>query len=185
MQRDEIGKYIGENSAIFPGDAEFLYDELNKLPDIGNLLELGTGYGHSCVYFSQLKPQWTIYTIDGYGEYGNYPQYFNFKHFDASGLNQTKSYIQSRGLKNIVQIIGNTNEVAWSYPVDVLFIDADHTFEGLKQDFEKYSPFAKTIFFHDYDLQGMAGNGVNDFIETIKDKWTITSQCHTAMGVRK
>lgn len=184
MKREEISKYINENSAIFPGDAEFLYDELINLPDEGTLLELGTGYGHSAVFFSHLKPNWSIFTIDGYGEYGNYPQYFSFKQFDPVGMSRTKSYLGS-GLKNIIPIIGNTQDILWRYPVDVLFIDADHTFEGIKKDFDKYSPHAKVVFFHDYNLQGMAGNGVNDFIDTIADEWEITSSCHTAKGVRK
>ena len=39
-----------------------------------------------------------------------------------------------------------------SRPVDVMLIDGDHTYEGVKQDFELYSPFVRPgglIAFHD------------------------------------
>lgn len=34
-------------------------------------------------------------------------------------------------------------------PFDLVFIDADHTYDGVKIDFENYSPFGKTIALHD------------------------------------
>jgi hypothetical protein len=162
-----------------------MYDVISKLPDVGNLLEIGTGYGHSTVFFSQLKPEWTIYTVDAYGQYGTVPQFFKHKEFDNQGFLQTKAYIESRALFNVVQIVGNSNTLEWTYPVDVLFIDADHTFEGLKKDFDRFSKFAKIIFLHDYDLAGMEGNGVMQFIDSIKDEWDIVGSCHTAMVTRK
>lgn len=184
MEKKDIGKYITSNSAIFPEDAEFMFDTISKLPNKGNLLEIGTGYGHSAVFFSQLKPNWTVYTIDGYGQYGNYPQYFSFGEFDVQGFLQTKGYIEGKGAGNVVQIIGDSQQIQWSYPVDVLFIDADHTFEGVAGDFAHYSQFAKVIFCHDYDLD-MAGNDINKFIETLGDEWEVTSHHHTAKIVRK
>lgn len=181
MKKDDIKLYIKDNSAIFPGDAEFMYDTISKLPDVGNLLEIGTGYGHSAKFFSHLKPNWTIYTIDGFGEYGTIKQFFSHGVFDSKGYEQTKAYLS--GCENVVQIIGNSKKIKWSYPVDVLFLDGDHTFEGLKADFERFSPFTNLIFFHDYDLD-MEGNNVNEFIDTIKGSWNITSQKHTAKAVR-
>jgi predicted O-methyltransferase YrrM len=43
------------------------------------------------------------------------------------------------------RILGDT-------PVDFLFIDGDHTYEGVKKDYEMYSPLVKKgglIAFHD------------------------------------
>ena len=39
--------------------------------------------------------------------------------------------------------------VAALAPFDLIFIDADHTYKGVKEDFKNYSPFSKTIALHD------------------------------------
>jgi hypothetical protein len=187
MEKKEINIFINDQSAIFPEDAEFMYETISKLPDKGNLLEIGTGYGHSAVFFSQLKPEWTIYTVDGFGEYGTIPQYFSHGQFDVRGFLQTKGYIESRGLKNVVQIVGNSQDIEWSYPVNVLFIDADHTLDGVRHDFDHFIEFAEVVFLHDYDFQGMAGNGVMEFLDELKEQgiWKIETKCHTAKITRK
>jgi len=52
--------------------------------------------------------------------------------------------------------------------LDFLFIDADHSYEGVKMDFEMYSPLVKSggiIAFHDIVLRGA---GVEKFWNEIK-----------------
>lgn len=42
---------------------------------------------------------------------------------------------------------------AWKLPIDLLFIDADHEYDGVRQDFLQWSPFVKpggVIAFHDF-----------------------------------
>lgn len=42
----------------------------------------------------------------------------------------------------------------WNKPIDMLFIDADHSYEMVKLDVDSWSPFVKSggyIFFHDAD----------------------------------
>ena len=67
---------------------------------------------------------------------------------------------------------------------DFLFIDGDHTKEGVKEDFESYSPLVRDggwIGFHDildteYHRSGRAGVIVEvcDLWNEIKDKYEIT-----------
>src|SRR5262249_46382420 len=46
----------------------------------------------------------------------------------------------------------------WSLPIDLLFIDGDHSYEGVKHDWEAFSPFVQPfglVIFHDtlWDLR--------------------------------
>lgn len=51
-------------------------------------------------------------------------------------------------------IEGDSHTVRWTKQIDVLFIDADHSYEGCKADIAKYAPHVKeggVILFHDCD----------------------------------
>ena len=59
-----------------PAMAEMMKWFLDKLPEKGRMVEIGTGYGESTLFFASMKPGWTIYTklmdlewlgIAGYG----------------------------------------------------------------------------------------------------------------------
>lgn len=53
---------------------------------------------------------------------------------------------------NFIQ--GNSHEVTWKRNIDLLFIDADHSYGGCKGDIDKYFPYMKdggVILFHDCD----------------------------------
>ena len=63
-------------------------------------------------------------------------------------------------------------------PIDFLFIDADHTYEAVKTDFDMYSPLVRKggyIGFHDIALVGDKWEGlveVSRFWNDIKRKYT-------------
>lgn len=158
MTRDEVTKLISDENRLFieQSTALVFYDHLMKLPETGRLVEIGTGLAHSTVFFSRVKPKWTIYTIDGYGLFGERSIYpydpVEGKRY-VSSVDLQKNLGTFEDLGNVIQILQNSTKVPWELPVDAIFIDGDHTYEGCKADFEKYSPFLKTpgyIFFHDY-----------------------------------
>ena len=58
--------------------------------------------------------------------------------------------------------------------IDFLFIDADHTYNGVKKDFEMYSPLVKDgglIAFHDIVSPSSLLNNVHKFWKEIKEKF--------------
>ncbi len=59
--------------------------------------------------------------------------------------------------------------------LDYLFIDGDHTYEGVKNDFELYSPLVKDgalIAFHDIVIHPPELNvGVHDFWNEINPRY--------------
>jgi len=59
---------------------------------------------------------------------------------------------------------GFTNDIAASWPrdlkIDLLFIDADHSYKGVSDDWKNWSPFVKkggVIVFHDYYINPEGG----------------------------
>ena len=51
-------------------------------------------------------------------------------------------------------LFANSWEIAWELPVDVILVDGDHSYDGVRQDVEKFSPFLKDggfMWFHDYN----------------------------------
>jgi len=64
-------------------------------------------------------------------------------------------------------ILGRSEEIEWNLPIDVLFIDGDHSYEGVKTDYEKYEPLVKEgglILIHDVTHRHF---GVKDFWKEI------------------
>lgn len=64
----------------------------------------------------------------------------------------------------------------WGTYIDFLFIDGDHTYEGVKKDFYTYAPLVRPggiVAFHDVSLTGQkwidAGVEVNRFWEELTD----------------
>ena len=61
---------------------------------------------------------------------------------------------------NVVKLKGLSTEVDWSLPIHVLFIDGDHSFEGVFRDINKFVPYVSEsglVFFHDYKAHGKPG----------------------------
>ena len=85
-------------------------------------------------------------------------------------------------IKNKVVIHqGFTNDIATTWPkdqkIDLLFIDADHSYKGVSSDWINWSPFVRKggiIAFHDYYVHSKGGHpGVRKFIdESIVDRET-------------
>lgn len=117
------------------------------------ILEIGTYDGGTLFFLSKFaSPDATIITMDlplvrdgaGYTP-TKIPFYKSFK-----SQNQKIYFIRdnSRSISTIEKVKKIINEKK----IDVLFIDGDHSYEGVKKDFENYSPFVKKgglIAFHD------------------------------------
>jgi predicted O-methyltransferase YrrM len=85
-------------------------------------------------------------------------------------------------LGGVVEIVRSTSADAaatWSEPIDLLFIDGDHSYDAVKADWTRFSPFVSefgVVVFHDtiWDRRpdaryGRADMGVPAFVEELRN----------------
>jgi predicted O-methyltransferase YrrM len=137
------------------------------------VLEVGTARGGTLFLFARLSdPEATLVSVDlpggMYG--GGYP---DWKIPLYESFRQDKQAIHLvRADSHATETLEKVKSILGGRPVDFLFIDADHTYEGVKKDFELYSPLVRpggTIAFHDIVTHPPSyGCGVDIFWNEIK-----------------
>ncbi len=152
MKKSEVLNHLDETSMITPEEGSFLYDQIVDLPEIGSMLDIGTGLGHSALMFSKAKPNWVIYTIDIYSKWKD-ERFWN--DIEISNIKDIASLFDREEATNIIQIIGDSNKLPLNIPLNAVFIDGNHDYEHARADFERFSPFIVkngVIMFHDANM---------------------------------
>ncbi len=130
---------------------------------VKTVVEIGKGWGESMLFFSQRYFDATVFTIDSFGLYGDGRIYSKWDH------DQMKKIADLVGTRdNVIQILGNSQNIKFFMPIDILFIDGDHTFKGCKSDFITYGQWVRSggiICFDDYTQENNPDNGVKASVE--------------------
>lgn len=130
-------------------DMEAIYPALSKLGKNSVYLEVGVRNGRSLAWARQWS-RGDVYGID-----------INNELHDHSMLQ----------IVNFIHAESNKAVKSWTLPIDVLFIDGDHSVEGVKDDWDNFSPFVKPggmVYFHDCDI---TSPGVVQLFESIGKGW--------------
>lgn len=139
-------------------------------------LEIGTNYGGTLLLVCRLSPpDAKIISIDlPYGPFGGgYPRRKGllFRQFPRGSqelhLIRADSH-SARTKERVLRILGEDR-------LDYLFIDADHTYDGVRRDFEMYGPLVRSggiIALHDiFEHQGQTACEVKKFWSEIKGRY--------------
>lgn len=91
------------------------------------------------------------------------------------------AHLQKAGVENFVEIVRKTSTEAakgWTKKIDLIFIDGDHSYEGVKADWELFLPHLSefgVVVFHDtiWDLRpdgkhDRADMGVPRFVDELR-----------------
>ncbi len=129
------------------GEPEYLGHIIRKLPKDPTILEIGTFRGLSSVVMAKARPDVEITTIDPHIGIPDSPQLYSNPYIVEANL---KKYRVFDRVKHI-PLPSKAFFPKESY--DLLFIDGDHSLEGVRYDYHKFLPFVKPggyIVFHDF-----------------------------------
>ena len=144
------------------------------------VLEIGTASGGTLFLFTRMAADDAeVISVDlPEGEFGGgYPPWKSrlFRSFARDG--QKVHLIREDS--HSPETLNEVRKVLGGCPVDFLFIDGDHTYEGVRRDFEMYSPLVReggVIAFHDICHGPVESvGGVPDFWREICAKRACTS----------
>jgi len=140
------------------------------------ILEIGTANGGTLYLFSKIaKDDASIISIDlpGGGFGGGYPSW-KVPLYKSFAIKDQEIYL-IRASSHDRSTLDNVKRIVGDCKLDLLFIDGDHTYEGVKNDFEMYKSLLKEngiIAFHDIVDHGKRSDRkVNIFWEELKTKY--------------
>jgi len=151
MEIDELKNSVKDlDGWLFPNEAAFLYTSAKNCKGQGTIVEIGSWKGKSTVCLakgSKLQSNSKVYAIDPHTGSPEHGQVWTFEEF--------KQNIKNAEVEDIViPFVKTSEEVSKTFndPVEFLFIDGLHEYEGVRLDFDLWYPKVLNegiIAFHD------------------------------------
>ena len=148
--------------------------------NVHSMMEIGTRNGGTLFLYSWTLPRGTqLLSLDLPSDQSLRRGYDRFKtSYLASFVQKTQSLKLIRGNSHSPSNLAKAKVVVGGVgKLDFLFIDGDHTYEGVKQDFEMYSPLVRKgglVAFHDIVGHDVGISEVDRYWNEIKGNYKHT-----------
>lgn len=133
---------------LFPGEVFLIQALVATLPEEAVAVNIGIGAGTGSLAMVEMRPSLNAYSID------------ISKGGPNGGMENEVNAFKDTGLPLPVQVLGDSQLLWQEWPdigegedIDLLFIDGDHTEQGLQRDIDGWLRFVKPgglVLFHDY-----------------------------------
>ena len=167
-----------------------LCERLQKL-DPHNIIEIGTFNGGTFFLWAKLFKIKNLLSIDlPRGQFGGGYNNKKIKFFNSMKNNPNSKFYYIQNDSHKKSTLDETYKIFKDIKVDFLFIDGDHTYDGVKKDYEMYSPLVRSggvVAFHDIVEHPTKKFLVDKLWNEIKYKYNyseiIESKDQSSMGI--
>lgn len=144
---------------LFPEEVDFLYNTARERAPFGAIVELGSFRGKSTVALASgiiaSGAGATVTAVD------TFEGSANLEGLGLDTFGEFRANVESAGVADVVRPLrALTGDAARSFdaPISMLFVDADHSYEGVSADFRNWFPKLMpnaVIAFHDSTWEGV------------------------------
>ena len=181
-----LTRYISDsiNNQTMHHHYHILYDIANTYSKDQNItyVEIGCYAGGSACLMLQ-RPNTRVISID----LGN-PIPEEVVHINVKKLNKFNNpYNYLKGNSQTYEMVNRLKEL--TNEIDILFIDGDHSYQSVINDFMLYEELVKSggyIIFDDYRDEGCPGTkaAVDEIVRSVNDRYYITGTLPNTFGAR-
>ena len=162
----------------FDNEIDWFHTTAQELPKGSHCVILGSGPGLMCLALLESNADLNLFSID---RDPTVVDTFN-KHLHAGGFH-VPPYIGDTCDPFPMELFGEES-------VDLLVVDADHSYEAVKRDIEHWINkvrYGGLVFFHDYiDIEQNGTNGVRRAIDdSLTDEWQEVDQVGISIVYRR
>jgi predicted O-methyltransferase YrrM len=168
LTADEVEALVSDVPGwLSPHEGRLLYELAKEAPAHGCIVEIGSWQGRSTIWLaagSRRGRGARVVAVD--------PHRDSLLHSDGEDTELAlRTNIESAGLSDQVEVVVATSEEAatgWSRPISLLWIDGDHRYESVRQDFllwEEHLVDGGIVALHDTLYWEGPARVVSEFLE--------------------